>query len=495
MKESPAKRTLPSPLISLIPILILVILLSFVIYNFGSDSLTGASQVILLTVSAIVVAIGIVVYKIPFSEFDKAIADKIYGVAQAIILLLLIGSLSGSWMISGVVPTMIYYGVQIVTPQIFLAAGCVICAIVSVLTGSSWTTVATIGIALMGIGNALGFDPAWSAGAIISGSYFGDKISPLSDTTVLASGSTGTPLFTHIRYMFITTIPSLTIALIVFLAAGFMQDTTDSVMIHHYTTGLRSAFHITPWLFLVPLFTVVLIVKQWPSLAVLFMSTLAGTVAAMIAQPDVLDSIGSSVGDGMLHFKGVMRMLFGSTRIDTGDAMLNELVATRGMGGMMNTIWLILCAMVFGGVMTASGMLDSIMQFCLRLAHRTVGYVTSTVVVGLILNATTSDQYLAIILTSNMFKDAYRKKGLEPRLLSRTVEDSVTVTSVLVPWNTCAMTQSAVLNISTFAYFPYCIFNIVSPIMTILIAAIGYKIKLLKPIETTEAEPTTEEPA
>jgi len=393
-------------------------------------------------------------------------------VTSAIIILLIIGALSGVWMISGVVPTLIYYGMQIIHPDFFLTSTCVICALVSIMTGSSWTTIATIGIALLGIGKAQGFEEGWIAGAIISGAYFGDKVSPLSDTTVLAASVTDTPLFRHIRYMMITTIPSLVITLVIFTVMGFACETSDTEQIAEFTASLNARFHITPWLLIVPVVTGILIARKVPSIITLFLSTLLAATFAIIFQPELLHEIS---GNNDL-FEGTMMSLYDSTSLQSDSAMLTELIATRGMAGMMNTIWLIICAMCFGGAMTASGMLGSITSVFVRFMKNTVSVVASTVGSGIFLNLATADQYISIILTGNMFSNIYEKKGYESRLLSRTTEDAVTVTSALIPWNTCGMTQATILSVPTLTYLPYCFFNLISPLMSILVAAIGYKI-------------------
>lgn len=468
--SSPTK--IPSPLVSLLPIVILVGMLFATIRTFGSDALTGGSQVSLLTTTAVCVGIGMAFYRIPWKDYERAITNNIAGVSTAIIILLIIGALSSAWMISGVVPTLIYYGIKIIHPDFFLASTCIICALVSVMTGSSWTTIATIGIALMGIGKAQGFEEGWIAGAIISGAYFGDKVSPLSDTTVLAASVTDTPLFRHIRYMMITTVPSLILTLLIFTVMGFTHETDSTRQIAEFSASLNAKFHITPWLLIVPVVTGVLIARKVPSIITLFLSTLLAGIFALIFQPELLHEIAG----GRDLFKGMMMSLYGSTSLQTDSAMLTELVATRGMAGMMNTIWLILCAMCFGGAMTASGMLGSITSVFVRFMKNTVSMVASTVCSGLFLNLATADQYISIILTGNMFGNVYEKKGYESRLLSRTTEDAVTVTSVLIPWNTCGMTQATILSVSTLTYLPYCFFNLISPLMSILIAATGYKI-------------------
>lgn len=473
-------RPTPSPLLSLVPILILVAMLAVTIHLFGSDALAGGSQVCLLTASAICVLIGMGGYKRTWKEFEDAITKNIAGIGTALLILLLIGALSGAWMVCGVVPTLIYYGIQIIDPNFFLVSTCVICAIVSVMTGSSWTTIATIGIALLGIGKALGFEEGWIAGAIVSGAYFGDKVSPLSDTTVLASSTVGTPLFTHIKYLLLTTVPSMLITLIIFTIAGFSFESPSSIQIAEFTQALGDKFHISIWLMIVPIVTGVMIAKRVPSIITLFLSAMLAIVFAFIFQPELLLEI-SGTGEGVMSLvKGGMNTLFGSTSLDAGNAEINELISTRGMSGMMDTIWLIICAMCFGGAMTAGGMLASITSVFVRFTKKCVSLVSSTVATGLFMNLTTADQYISIILTGNMFKDIYKKNGYDSRLLGRTVEDSVTVTSPLIPWNSCGMTQSTVLGVSTFVYFPYCFFNYISPLMSIFMAAIGYKIYRLK---------------
>ena len=465
-------KKIPSPIVSLFPIAFLVGMLFATIRTFGSDALSGGSQISLLTTTALCVFIGMAFYRIPWRDYELAVTNNIAGVATAVIILLIIGALSGTWMISGVVPTLIYYGMQIIHPDFFLASTCIICALVSVMTGSSWTTIATIGIALMGIGKAQGFEEGWIAGAIISGAYFGDKISPLSDTTVLASSVTDTPLFTHIRYMLITTVPSLIITIIIFTVMGLTYETNDTQQIAEFSAALAAKFTISPWLLIVPVVTGILIARKVPSIITLFLSTMLAGIFAFIFQPDLLREIPG----GENIFKGIMMTFHGSTSLHTNSEMLTELVATRGMAGMMNTIWLILCAMCFGGAMTASGMLASITSVFVRFMKNTVSMVASTVCSGLFLNLATADQYISIILTGNMFSNIYEKKGYESRLLSRTTEDSVTVTSVLIPWNTCGMTQATILSVPTLTYLPYCFFNLISPLMSIFIAAIGYKI-------------------
>lgn len=483
-------KNLPLPLLSLLPIAVLVAMLGVTIYLFGSDALGGGSQVCLLAATAVCVLIGMGGYKRKWKHFEKAITNNISGIGTALIILLIIGALSGAWMVSGVVPTLIYYGIQIIHPNFFLVSTCLICCIVSVMTGSSWTTIATIGIALMGIGEAQGFDAGWTAGAIVSGAYFGDKVSPLSDTTVLAASVTGTPIFSHIRYLMFTTIPSIVITLIIFTIAGLSHEMSNTTHIAEFSQTLADKFNISGWLMIVPIATGVMIAKKVPSIITLFLSTALAALFAVLFQPNLLVEIAGDTGNHLLTLvKGGMSILFGNTNLDAGNAEINELIATRGMSGMMDTVWLIICAMCFGGAMTAGGMLESITSVFTRLAKSRVGMVSSTVASGLFLNITTADQYISIILTGNMFKDIYEKNGYEGRLLGRTTEDAVTVTSPLIPWNTCGMTQATILNVPTLTYLPYSFFNIISPLMSIIVAATGYSIvrKIKQPDIKTES--------
>ena len=472
----------PHPLISAIPIIVLIGLLITVISLFGSDSLTGGSQVALLLGTAVCVTISMTVYRISWHTFEKQIMKTIGNVSITLVILLAVGMVSGSWMISGVVPTLIYYGVQIMSPQFFLVSACIICALVSVLSGSSWTTIATIGVALLGISHALGISEAWAAGAIISGAYFGDKMSPLSDTTILASSATGVDLFEHIRYMVFTTVPSFTIALIIFFISGLDNDGSSVLEVSHYTDGLAHTFNISLWTLLVPLLTALLIARRMSSLIVLFLSAMVAGIVALVLQPHILCQIaGTEDLNAASLIRGLALTFYGATNIETGDASLNELISTGGMAGMLNTIWLIICAMCFGAVMVASGMIQSITRVIISFVHSRLSLVASTVFTGLFFNISTGDQFISIVLTGDMYKETYQKKGYELRLLSRTCEDAATVTSVLIPWNTCGMTQSTILGVATLTYLPYCFFNLISPLMAIFMAAIGWKIRKATP--------------
>ncbi|WP_295938910.1 Na+/H+ antiporter NhaC family protein [uncultured Alistipes sp.] len=472
------EQKLPSAWVSALPLVVLTLLLYIVIRSFGGDAINGGSQIALLSATSVCVMLSIGIYRCKWSVLEDAIIDNIRASASAIIILLLIGAIAGTWMVSGVVPTMIYYGLKILHPSFFLVASCAICAGVSLMTGSSWTTIATIGVALMGIGQAMGFPEGWIAGAIISGAYFGDKISLLSDTTVLASSTVGVPVFTHIRYMLYTTVPSIVIALAVFTIAGLTLQHGDGSHAQLYAGALQDTFRISPWLLLVPVATGILIARKLPAIVTLFCAAVFACIAMLLVQPELVARI-AGVGelDFMAGFKGVLMSCFGPTSLGADTPQLEELVATRGMAGMLNTVWLIICAMCFGGVMTGSGMLRSLTAVFLRFVRRTFSAVASTVGAGIFFNLCTADQYISIILSGRLFKELYEERGLEPKLLSRSVEDSATVCSVLVPWNSCGMTQATVLGVSTFVYMPYCIFNIVSPLMSLLVAAAGWKIK------------------
>ena len=471
------KLTLRRIVIAFVPLVVLIGMIVLGVTVFGRAVGDGASQISLVFGTALAAVLARVAGRVPWSELEQGIASSISKAGISIMILFLIGMLSGAWMIGGVVPTLICYGVKIMNPHLFLVCACIICAIVSLMTGTSWTTVATVGVALLGIGTALGVPAPWSAGAIISGAYFGDKLSPLSDTTILASSSTGTDLFVHIRYMLFTTIPSMTLTLIVFLVAGFLLVDTAAIDAQGFSEGLARTFHVTPWTLLVPLVTGVLIALRMPSLAVLFISALLGGVSAVILQSDVLLSVvGERVPSLAGYYKALMTTFFTSTHVATGSEALDRLVSTRGMSGMLTTVWLILCAVSFGGVMYAGGMLRTIADVALACVRGVAGLVGATAVTGALMNVAAGDQYISILITADMFRDAYRGKGLESRLLSRTIEDSSTVTSVLVPWNTCAMAQSTSLGIATVAYLPFCFFNLISPFMSVIVAATGGKI-------------------
>ena len=477
---------------SFIPIVFLILILIVNVGIFGSEALGGSNQIVLILSAGVA---AIVAFRIGFKweEIQSGIVKSISSAMASILILLLIGSLAGTWMLSGVVPAMIYYGLQILNPTIFLVAACIVCSIVSIATGSSWTTAATVGIALIGIGQALGISEGLVAGAILSGAYFGDKMSPLSDTTNLAPAMAGTDLFTHIRYMTVTTVPSIVLALVIFLVIGF-TNSADGVIAGKAAIldAIDGTFNITGWLFIVPVVVVVLIVKKMPALPALLIGTLLGAVFALIFQPDLVSqAAGVASYDGKLYnylpkgfsekFIGTMQAMFGDIAFTTGNSVLDDegLLSSSGMAGMLGTIWLILSAMIFGGVMEGAGMLKKIASAIIDRVNSTGSLISSTVGTCVFFNITASDQYLAIVVPGRMYADTYREKGLAPENLSRTLEDSGTVTSVLIPWNTCGAYHSTVLGVGTLTYLPYCFFNIISPIMTMVVGYTGYKIKKL----------------
>lgn len=454
---------------SLVPITALLLTIVGVIIVKDADAAQAIGPYILLGAALLTVVIAIGMYRCPLTRLWMGLRKSASQILPAIPILVFIATVSATWMMSGVVPALIDYGLQLLSPQLFLFLACAICSAISVISGSSWTTIATIGVALMGIGQVLGFSDGWIAGAIISGAYFGDKMSPLSDTTVLASSSCGVDLFAHIRYMFVTTIPSMTIALIVYFIVG--QLTPTAVLSHsiEITEHLHASFNITPWVLLIPLITCVLILLRLKTVFTLALSTLLGLAGMFVFQPQVVTALGggSSLSSDISVAMGV---LFTETSIDTGSDMLNSLVSTGGVEGMLSTIYLVLCSMIFGGMMIGSGMIATITRSFTRRLHSIGSIVGATVGSGLFFNACTADQYLSLILGGNVYKNIYKRNGLNPRLLSRSLEDSISVTSVLIPWNSCGVTQSTVLGVATIVYLPYCLFNWLSPLMTLLVA-------------------------
>ncbi|MAU54182.1 MAG: Na+/H+ antiporter NhaC [Flavobacteriales bacterium] len=465
---------------SLFPILLLIIFLSFNVYVYGDDAMGGSNQFILLLGAA--AGIGLGVFKgFKFSNMMSQVAENLKSVTGAIVILLFVGALSGTWLISGIIPSMIYYGLNILHPSIFLPSCLIICAIISIATGSSWTTSATVGIALIGISKAIGIPVEMSAGAIISGAYFGDKLSPLSDTTNLAPAISGSDLFTHIKYLTITTVPTISISLIIFIILNFYMissgPTDNTVLLE----AINQTFNITPLIFIVPFIVIVLIIKKTPPIIALFTGTILGAIFALIFQQDILTQLSNS---NSLTFEGAYSAIINSITVDTniesGNSELNDLFTSGGMLGMMNTIWLVISAMVFGGVMESIGALKTITTSLLNLGKSTFSLFASTAGSCLAINLTTSDQYLAIVIPGKMFEKAFKEKNLAPENLSRTLEDTGTVTSVLIPWNSCGAYQSGVLGVSVLDYFFYAIFNWLSFFMTLIVAGFNYKIKKLE---------------
>lgn len=464
---------------AILPVLILIALLAYNVFVFGDDALSGSNQFILLIGAAVAALVGFK-NNVSYETMMKEVEENIRSASSAILILLMVGALAGTWLVSGIIPAMIYYGLQILNPTIFLAACVIICSVISVATGSSWTTAATVGIALIGIGEALGISLGMTAGAILSGAYFGDKMSPMSDTTNLAPAMAGTDLFTHIKYMMYTTIPTIIITLLVFVILGFSVNTTGDANINQLLVDIEKSFYISPVLFFVPIVVIVLIVKKIPPLAGLFAGTLLAVVFALIFQPQVIAEIaGVKELTAINAYKGILDAITVDVSVATENEVLKDLFSSGGMKKMLGTIWLILCAMVFGGIMDGIGALAKISSFLLNLFDSVFGLFASTVFTCLGLNLTASDQYLAIVVPGKMYAKAYKDKGLAPENLSRTLEDSGTVTSVLIPWNTCGAYHSGVLGVGVGEYFIYAVFNYLSPFTTLLYAALNLKIKSL----------------
>jgi len=468
----------PTTFQALVPIIFLVILLSINVSIFGDDSLSGSIQIVLILSSAVA---SIIAFNLGFSWLDiqKGIIKSINSSLPSILILFLVGSLAGSWLLSGVVPAFIYYGIQILNAKIFLFAACVICIVVSMATGSSWTTSATIGIALIGIGRALDISDGLVAGAILSGAYFGDKMSPLSDTTNLAPAMAGSDLISHIKYLSLTTVPSIIISLIIFIVLGF--NISDSIGINNaevISSAIKEKFYISPVLFIVPLTVIILIYNKIKAVPALFVGVILGSVFALIFQSGlVVDVSNSEIISWKALFSGTMISLYGSISINTSNPLVTDLLSSSGMFGMLDTIWLVICAMIFGGVMEKAGFLKQITSIILNKIKSSGSLISSTAGTCIFFNLTASDQYLSIVVPGKMYASIYKEKGLAPENLSRTLEDGGTVTSVLVPWNTCGAYHASVLNVATLTYLPFCFFNLISPIMTILFAYLKIKIK------------------
>jgi NhaC family Na+:H+ antiporter len=460
---------------AMIPVVILMGMLAYnIFYVDGQEWFGTYTNQIILVLGGLVAAIVGFFNKVSIGRMIAEVVENIKSVLIPIVILLLVGALAGTWLVSGVIPAMVYYGLKVLSPEIFLPASLVIAALISIATGSSWTTSATVGIALVGIGTeALGISGGMVAGAIISGAYFGDKMSPMSDTTNLAPAMAGTDLFTHIRYMSITTVPTIIVALIVFTIISFSMETSGASDVSGFLNSIDATFNITPWLFLVPGTVIALVLLKTKPIKALSIGVILAGVFAFIFQPEVLSSLGSS------KIGSVVTSVFSDTQITTENEKLNELFSAGGMKGMLWTIYLVICAMIFGGIMDGIGALARITKALLSLAKSVFGLFAATVASCLGLNTIASDQYLAIVIPGKMFKKAYEDRGLAPENLSRTLEDSGTVTSVLVPWNTCGAYQSGVLGVSVAEYFVYAIFNWLSPFTTLLFAALGIKIRQL----------------
>lgn len=469
----------PTLLLALVPVIVLIVIISLGVTLFGDEITSGPSQIALLFSSVLTALIAMFYLKVPWAKLEEGMLDHLSKTGSAVFILLMIGALTATWMLSGVVPTMIYYGLKIIHPSIFLLVAFVLSGIVSVMAGSSWTTIGTIGVAMLSAGEILGIPVGWLAGSVISGAYFGDKISPLSDTTNLSASVAGVDLYKHVKYMLITTIPAFIVSLLVFTVVGFILPTSSNLDISGSLIAIKESFNISGWLLLIPCFTIFMIVKKVPPFLTLFLSALVGAIVAFFAQPQIVSQIYGDAQGFNAFLISTLKMISSSVTIETGHEMVNSLASTSGMGGMLNTVWLILCVVTFGGVMEASGLIGVITEKMSNFIKSTVSLVSSTVATCIFCNLTLSDQYMAVLLPGKMFANAYKKGGYPPELLSRTLQDSGTVTSVLIPWNTCGVVQSTVLGVATLTYLPYCIFNIITPIITIAVAAIGYKIKRL----------------
>jgi len=473
-------KQIKSPTIfqALFPIIFLVVLLIINVSVFGDDALSGSMQIVLILSSAVA---SIIAFNLGFTwlEIQKGIVKSINSSIPSILILFLVGSLAGSWLLSGIVPAFIYYGIQILNAKIFLFAACIISIVVSMATGSSWTTSATIGIALIGIGRALDISDGLVAGAILSGAYFGDKMSPLSDTTNLAPAMAGGDLISHIKYLSLTTLPSIIISLIIFIILGL--NISDNIGLNNaeiISNSILEKFYISPVLFIVPLVVIILIYNKIKAVPALFVGVILGSAFALIFQSNlVLEVSDSSSNSWKALFSGTMISLYGSISIDSSNEMVSKLLSSSGMFGMLDTIWLVICAMIFGGVMEKAGFLKQITSIILNKIKSSGSLISSTAGTCIFFNLTASDQYLSIVVPGKMYSSIYKEKGLAPENLSRTLEDGGTVTSVLVPWNTCGAYHASVLNVATLTYLPFCFFNLISPIMTILFAYLKIKIK------------------
>lgn len=467
----------PTILLSLLPVVILVVVIALGVKLFGSDLTSGPSQIALILASVIAALIAMLYLKIPWEKLETGILENLYKTGSAIFIVLMIGALTAAWTLSGVVPSLIYYGLHIINPSIFLFIAFIFTAVISIMAGSSWTTIGTIGVAMVSTGHILGFSEGWLAGAVISGAYLGDKISPLSDTTNLSASVARVNLYKHIRYLIITNIPTVLISAAIFLIAGFMIPSASNIDVAQQCRDIKETFNISLWLMLIPGFTIFLMYKKVSPYLTLFLSAVVAVVIAVLAQPQIIDQVCNGSSDPLYRYVfAPVKILSSQVDITASNQMLSDLASTRGMGGMLNTIWLILCVCAFGGIMESGGYISVITEKMVRLMHNATALVSSTIGTCICCNLILSDQYMSILLPGKMYYDAYKKEGYEPELLSRSLQDSATVTSVLIPWNTCGVAQSTVLGIPTLVYLPYCFFNILSPIISILVVATGYKI-------------------
>jgi len=462
----------PTLLISLIPVVILIAALFFNI-----AILDGSGHIPLILGAIVAACVAGFVLGMPWKVIERGMTHGITTALPAILILVIVGLLIGIWIASGVVPIMIYYGLKILAPGYFLFATCLICALISLATGSSWSTAATVGLAMIGVGYALGINAGMTAGAVISGSYFGDKMSPLSDTTNLAPAVAGPQLFTHIRHMVYTTLPALIIALIIFAILGLAIPTTGSVETPEYLLmldTLKATFNLTPWLLLAPAAVLFLVWQKTPALPALAVGVIVGALLLLLFQGQAGgEAPGGSVGR-------MVTALYSGYESNTGVASVDELLTRGGLTNMLDTIALIIVALSFGGIMEASGMLECLAENILKLARSTGALITATIVSCFGMNALAADQYLAIIVPGRMYRNAFFKRGLHPKNLSRALEDSATLTSPLIPWNTCGAYMSTVLGVGCFTYLPYAFLNLLSPCISIFYGFTGITIEKIE---------------
>jgi len=477
-----------SPALALAPIMFLVALLGCSVYLFGADSSAGANQVALVLASFVAALVG----RSAGVGWRESQAGMIHGIFLGLgptLILLSVGMLIGTWILCGTVPAMIFYGVQIINPGIFYAASAAFCAVVAISIGSSWTVAGTLGIGLMGIAGSFELSPTITAGAIVSGAYFGDKLSPMSDTTNLAAATTGVDLFDHIRHMLWTTIPSFLLALLIFALIGSAGAAAPGE-ITSLQQSLSKQFNIGPHLLLPLALMLGLVYKRFPAYPAIVLSALAGAVFAVVFQPEaVIRLAGEARGVGFFALlKGIWISLFDGYTSRSGNEFLDTLLSKGGMGSMLNTVWLIICALGFGGVLERTGILNYLLQWALKRVKGNGSLITTTVCTCIGTNALAADQYIAIALPGRMYADAYERHGLSRLNLSRTLEDSGTLTSPLIPWNTCGAYMSATLGIATLQYAPFAFFNLLCPLIAILYGYAGFALKPAEP-KTARTDP------
>lgn len=472
----------PGLLMSIAPIVFLVIILVVNVYYFKDEASYGPNQFALLLSAAFCLGLGKFALKMEYKQMEKSAMEAVSIGIQPMFILLVVGALISIWILGGIVPTMIYFGIKLIHPAVFLPVTLLLCSIVSVATGSSWSTVGTVGIALIGVGKTLGIPDGMVAGAIVSGAYFGDKISPLSDTTNLAPAMAGSDLFEHIKHMMYTTGPAYIITLILFALLSFFQKegVLDQTQIDQTIAVIEKNFNISIWLFLLPLGVVFLVMKRMPALPALGLGVLGGVLFAIVFQWELI----TKLSEGHVWYKTILKVAYAGFSIETGNELIDKLFSRGGMSSMLNTIWLILSAMIFGGVMEVTGMLKTVGEAILKMVKSTASLVGATVGSGIFLNITTSDQYISIVVSGRMFKSAYQDFDLAPKNLSRAVEDGATVTSVLVPWNSCGAYFATVMGVATLTYLPFAFFNLLTPICSVVIAKLGISMTKLGEVES-----------